>query len=325
MNQHQPVLLEDVVRVLDPREGEVYLDGTAGYGGHAAAIAKAIGAEGRLLLVDRDEAAISALTERFGDRARIIRSSYLEAAEMLAEEGASVDMILLDLGVSSPQLDNAERGFSFKYEAPLDMRMDRSQELTAADVVNTYRESELARIIREYGEEPRARAVASAIVAARPLVTTTDLARVVRPVAVQTKGIDASTRTFQAIRIEVNSELSQLAHALPVLEGLLNPGGRLAVISFHSLEDRIVKEYFDRQSRDCICPPKQPICNCNHPASLMKLTKKPIVAATDEIVLNPRARSAKLRAAEKLKQKGGTKNVRQSERPLNEPGRQNPH
>jgi 16S rRNA (cytosine1402-N4)-methyltransferase len=299
---HQPVLLRQVLEVLSPQAGEAYLDGTAGYGGHAAAVADLIGPGARMILVDRDINAIRHLSERFGDQAETIHANYLEAAHRLQADGTLVDLILLDLGVSSPQLDNGERGFSFKADAPLDMRMDQSQALTAATVVNTYRVEELARIIRDYGEEPKARAVARTIVEQRPYATTAQLARVVRRVAVQSKDIDAATRTFQAIRIEVNEELRQLEEALPILEQLLRPGGRLAVISFHSLEDRIVKQFFDRQSRDCICPPKQPVCTCGHTASLRKITAKPLTGTADEIAINPRARSAKLRAAEKTNQ-----------------------
>ncbi|HSX02090.1 MAG TPA: 16S rRNA (cytosine(1402)-N(4))-methyltransferase RsmH [Candidatus Saccharimonadia bacterium] len=299
---HQPVLLNQVVSVLAPHQGERYLDGTAGYGGHAAAIAELTGPTGELLLVDRDSRAVAHLQQRFGDRAQVIHASFLEAAEQLVAAGELVDLILLDLGVSSPQLDNAERGFSFKAEAPLDMRMDQSQAVTAADVVNGYRAAELERIIRDYGEEPKARAVARAIVAGRPFSTTTELARAVRPAAARTTEIDAATRTFQAIRIEVNRELEQLRQTLPLLVRLLAPGGRLAVISFHSLEDRIVKQFFDQESRDCLCPPKQPICTCDHVASLRKLTAKPITGDSVEIANNPRARSAKLRAAENLNQ-----------------------
>ena len=274
-NQHHPVLLHQVVELLHPQKGEAYLDGTAGYGGHSAAILDRIGPAGQMILVDRDA----------------------------LEEGTLVDMILLDLGVSSPQFDNTERGFSFKADAPLDMRMDQSQRLTAADVVNRYQERELERVIRQYGEEPKARGVARAIVAGRPFTTTTQLAKVVRKYAVKPSDIDAATKTFQAIRIEVNQELSEIELALPILVKLLAPGGRLAVISFHSLEDRIVKQFFDLESRDCICPPKQPICTCGHKRILQKLTAKPITADSDEIAINPRARSAKLRAAEKINQK----------------------
>ena len=299
---HKPVLLDHVIRVLAPQKGESYLDGTAGYGGHAAAVIQHLGPDGRVILVDRDANAVRALAERFGDRIEVIRTSYLEAAVRLKADGTLVDMILLDLGVSSPQIDNAERGFSFKHDAPLDMRMDQSQELTAADVVNTYSERNLARIIAEFGEEPKAKAVAAAIVAGRPYKTTRELATVIRTRAVRPKDIDAATKTFQAIRIEVNEELSQVKQALPLFADMLAPGGRLAVISFHSLEDRIVKEFFNTESRDCICPPKQPICTCGHHASLSVLTAKPIVADSTELAINPRARSAKLRAAEKQNQ-----------------------
>jgi len=297
---HQPVLRDQVVRILAPQKGESYLDCTAGYGGHAALVTESIGPAGRAILVDRDSRATQALDARFGDRVEIIHASYLDAAQRLQADGTLVDMILLDLGVSSPQIDNAERGFSFKADAPLDMRMDQSQVLTAAEVVNRTPVRDLERIIREYGEEPKARAVARAIVAARPFETTSQLAKVVRSAALKGGDIDAATRTFQAIRIEVNAELSQLDEALPVLAKLLVPGGRLAVISFHSLEDRIVKQFFDRESRDCICPPKQPVCTCDHVATMRKLTSKPITGDSDEIAINPRARSAKLRAAEKI-------------------------
>jgi len=299
---HQPVLLDHVIRVLSPKPGERYLDCTAGYGGHAAAVIEHLGQNGGAILVDRDANAVRALAGRFSDSAEVIHANYLEAAERLKTEGILVDMILLDLGVSSPQIDNVERGFSFKNDAALDMRMDQSQELTAATVVNSYSERNLARIIHDYGEEPKARAVARAIVAGRPFSTTRELAKVIRRYAVTPKDIDAATKTFQAIRIEVNEELEQLKQALPILVSILAPEGRLAVISFHSLEDRIVKEFFNTESRDCICPPKQPICTCGHHASLSVLTAKPIVAGSTELAINPRARSAKLRAAEKQNQ-----------------------
>jgi 16S rRNA (cytosine1402-N4)-methyltransferase len=297
---HQSVLLNQVIRVLNPQEGEVYLDLTAGYGGHAEAIAEKIGPEGQMILVDRDAHAIQALSQKFGDEADIIHDSYLDAAERLREDGTLVDMVLLDLGASSPQFDNPERGFSFKLEAPLDMRMDQSQKKTAEDVINRMPSKELERIIRDFGEEPKAREVSRAIAAARPFTTTTKLAAVVRKSAYHTTDIDPATRTFQALRIEVNDELKQLEEGLPVLARLLSPGGRIAAISFHSLEDRIVKQFFDRESRDCICPPKQPVCTCGHTAILEKITAKPITADPDEIAINPRARSAKLRAAEKI-------------------------
>lgn len=297
---HTPVLFDQVINVLHPQKGECYLDCTAGYGGHAAEIARRVGSDGRIVLVDRDAHAIVALAALFGDSAEIIHDTYLSAAQRLRDDGTFCDMILLDLGVSSPQFDNPERGFSFAANADLDMRMDQSQGRTAADIINRSSVQDLARIIREYGEEPRAWPVARAIEAARPLHTTSELARVVRSSALIGGDIDPATRTFQAIRIAVNSELEQLREALPLLCTLLRPHGRIAVISFHSLEDRIVKQFFDTESRDCICPPKQPVCTCNHKATLAKLTKKPITADSDEIAFNPRARSAKLRAAEKI-------------------------
>jgi 16S rRNA (cytosine1402-N4)-methyltransferase len=295
---HKPVLLDQTIKLLEPKTGESYFDGTAGYGGHAKAIIERIG-EGRAVLADRDEAANVELTKRFGKRATIIRSNYLDAARELCEQGDRFDMILLDLGVSSPQLDVPERGFSFKNEGPLDMRMDQDQSLTAAQVVNGYPEAELARIIWEYGEERRSRAVARAIVGARPLKTTTELAKVIRRVVGRSGDIDPATRTFQAIRIEVNAEITNLEQALPIMTDMLDPSGRIAVISFHSLEDRIVKQWFVRESKDCICPPKTPVCICNHQATLDVLTRRPITGEEYDAT-NPRARSAKLRAAVKL-------------------------
>lgn len=300
---HHPVLLESVVGVLAPKASQSYLDATAGFGGHAQAIIQLTGAQGQTVLVDRDITAIAHLSTKFQDGAEIIHESFSEIAERFVEEGRRFDLILLDLGVSSPQLDNPERGFSFKNDAPLDMRMDQSQSLTAETIVNTYPQNELERIIREYGEDYRARAIASAIVAARPVKTTRQLADIVRGVVGSSGKINPATKSFQAIRIAVNAELAQLEEALPRFVKILSPGGRIAVISFHSLEDRIVKQFFDSESRNCICPPKQPICTCNHQASLYKLTTKAIVGDSNEIVFNPRARSAKLRAAEKLTQK----------------------
>lgn len=305
MNQqpHHPVLLDSVVSVLAPKLNESYLDATAGFGGHAAAIIAKTKADGSAVLIDRDAYAIQHLATKFQDGAEIIHASFDEAADRFIEDGRHFDIILLDLGVSSPQLDNPERGFSFQTDAPLDMRMDQSQGFTAEILVNTYPQNELERIIRDYGEDYRARAIAAAIVAARPVKTTRQLASIVRSVVGSSGKINPATKTFQAIRIAVNAELSQLEDALPKFLKILSPGGRLAVISFHSLEDRIVKQFFDLESRDCICPPKQPICTCNHQAAVSKLTPKAITGDSHEIVLNPRARSAKLRAAEKLTQK----------------------
>lgn len=300
--QHVPVLLAPVVRLLDPKPGEVYFDGTAGYGGHAAAVAERIAPDGYLVLVDRDHKAIHTLNERFSqnERVSIMRRDYLSAIEQLLREGRLVDMVLLDLGVSSPQLDNAERGFSFQTEAPLDMRMDQSQSPSAAEVVNSMKESDLADVIYRNGQERYSRRIAAAIVRQRPISTTTELAQIVERAVGGRKGskIHPATKTFQALRIYVNQELEQLQRALPQIVRLLRPGGRLAVISFHSLEDGIVKDFINRESKDCICPPKQPVCTCDHVASLKKLTTKPITGTED--AFNPRARSAKLRAAVKI-------------------------
>lgn len=298
--QHVPVLLEHVVKLLDPHPGELYFDGTAGYGGHAAAIADRLSPEGYLILVDRDHKAIHALNERFGhdERVSIMRRDYLSAVDQLLHEGRLVDMVLLDLGVSSPQLDNAERGFSFMAEAELDMRMDQSSSPSAADVVNTMPEKELADVIYQYGQERYSRRIAAAIVRNRPVTTTTQLADLVERAVGRGGKIHPATKTFQALRIYVNQELEQLKQALPKVVKLLKPGGRMAIISFHSLEDGTVKDFINHESKDCICPPKQPVCTCDHVASLKKLTTKPVAGTED--AFNPRARSAKLRAAVKI-------------------------
>jgi len=289
---------KEVLRLLNPQPGETYFDGTAGYGGHAAAIIEKIGPSGQAILVDRDADAVKHLRERFEERVEIVHDDYAGAANQLQEQGRMVDMVLLDLGVSSPQLDTPERGFSFREEGPLDMRMNRSAGHTAADIVNTMGERELADLIYRYGEDRKSRRIARAIVQHRPPITTAQLADVVAAAVRHSEDIHPATRTFQALRIEVNNELGQLQTALPTLVALLKPGGRIAVISFHSLEDRIVKEFFRRESRDCTCPPEQPICTCDHVATLKVLTTKPIPGTQDAI--NPRARSAKLRAASKL-------------------------
>jgi 16S rRNA (cytosine1402-N4)-methyltransferase len=301
-NTHQPVLVTDVVRLLNPKYGEAYFDGTAGYGGHAGAIMEHLGPEARVVLVDQDTEAIDALKQSFGSRVELRHQNYAEAARELADAGAQFDLILLDLGVSSPQFDNLDRGFSFRGSARLDMRMNQEQDLDAWEIVNIWKASELEQIIRDYGEERRARAVAAAIVAARPLETTADLAKVVRSVVRQSGDTDAATRTFQALRIAVNGELDRLSEALPLLTQLLATDGRLAIISFHSLEDRIVKTFIETETRDCICPPKQPVCTCDHVATLVKLTKKPVLGRLNDDS-NPRARSATLRVAVKLKPK----------------------
>jgi 16S rRNA (cytosine1402-N4)-methyltransferase len=287
------------------------VDCTLGAGGHAGGILQASSPDGRLLGLDVDPAAIALAESRlagFGPRVVIRRASYRTLSEQLeALDWPLVDGILLDLGASSMQFDTPERGFSFQQEAPLDMRFDPQQPVSAANLVNELPEAELAEIIYRYGEERKSRQVARAIVKARPLHTTRQLAEVVaRAVSAGRKTrtgqghIHPATRTFQALRIAVNAELDVLEAVLPQAIAALNPGGRLAIIAFHSLEDRIVKNYFRQESRDCLCPPRQPVCTCGHHAVIRLVTRQPIRPETAEIEHNPRARSARLRVAEKL-------------------------
>lgn len=290
-NHHIPVLLEHVLTYLDPKAGETYLDLTGGYGGHASAILDKTTNPSGATLVDRDSNAIAELTAKFAEQGtRIKQADFYTASRELAEQGSTFDLILADLGVSSPHLNQASRGFSIIQDGPLDMRMDQTQALTAEIMVNTYAEDELAALIKRYGEEPKARQIASLIVQNRPFQTTTQLAQVVKKAWPGYSKVHPATRTFQALRIAVNDELELLRKSLPIwIENLLAPNGRIAIISFHSLEDRIVKEALRQASGD------------RYDATLQLLTKKPVVADENEIVFNPRARSAKLRAA--LKQK----------------------
>lgn len=301
---HIPVLLDEVLATVAPKKGETLLDATAGYGGHSSAILERTLQDDGSVLVDRDEQAISELHRRFDGRSvQIIHESFTDASRVLVEEGERFDIIVADLGVSSPHLDNHTRGFSFMHTAPLDMRMDTSQSLTAEHVVNDYSEEELIRILRDYGEEPRARRVAKAIVAARPILSTTELADVVaRALHVRRQKTHPATKTFQALRIAVNDELEQVRRSLELWLTLLQPGGRLAVISFHSLEDRLVKQFFADHG------------GSRYDADLQILTKRPITAAKDELVFNPRARSAKLRVAAKIKRKGHQTNANSSKK-----------
>jgi len=289
-NQHYPVLLREVLQYLAPEKGDKLLDVTAGYGGHAEAILNITGQTEGSVLIDRDQNAISQLQKIFPKKSpEIIKGDFSKTSQELLDKGRRFDLILADLGVSSPHLDNANRGFSFQYEGPLDMRMDESVPLTADDIVNTYNEQDLSKIIRDYGEDPKAKRIAHAIANNRPIQKTTDLALIVERVyggRIKHKTHPA-TRTFQALRIAVNDELTQIKTALPVWMQLLNPGGRLAVISFQSLEDRIVKQIFLEHGAN------------QYDASLNLLTKKPITGSQDELVFNPRARSAKLRVAVK--------------------------
>lgn len=302
---HQPVLYKDIIHALQPRSEGKYVDGTVGAGGHAKGILEASGPDGQLLGLDVDPQALEMARARlapFGSRAILRHASYTTLAGQLAEVvWTAVDGILLDLGVSSMQLDTPGRGFSFREDAPLDMRFDpaHSGKPTAADLVNTLPEHDLADLIYRYGEERLSRRVARALVQARPIHTTGQLAKVVSRV-VRGGDLHPATRTFQALRIAVNDELAAVEAVLPQAVEALAPGGRLAVIAFHSLEDRIVKEFFRRESRDCICPPRQPVCVCRHKATLREITRKPIQPAEEEIRTNPRARSARLRVAEKL-------------------------
>lgn len=287
---HLPVLLPAVLQYLAPQPDESYLDATAGYGGHARAVLERTLQPKRAVLVDRDSNAVHELQHEFAEQgARVVHSDFYRATQQLVDSGKQFDMILADLGVSSPHLDNTIRGFSFMREAPLDMRMDQQQSLTAAEVVNTFDMAELVRILREYGEEPKANRIAQLIVEHRPYQTTTELAAVVAKAWPGYSRVHPATRTFQALRIAVNDELGLLQRSLPLWESLLSPGGRLAVISFHSLEDRLVKQYFTEHGGE------------RYDAHLRLLTKRPVTADPDELVSNPRARSAKLRVAVKIK------------------------
>ena len=302
---HQPVLYHQVLDALAPISGSDYLDGTLGAGGHAEGILEASAPRGRLLGLDLDPEALAIARQRllvFEDRVSLHQASYHKAPEILNKIGWShVHGILLDLGVSSMQIDRPYRGFSFSDEGPLDMRFDQSRGETAADLVNNLSEEALAKLIFDYADERYARRIARAIVANRPIHTTRALAAVIKDAAPQyASPIHPATRTFQALRIAVNKELETLTAALPNLVNCLAPGGKIAVISFHSLEDRIVKRFFKRESSDCICPPEQPVCTCGHVASLNVLTKKPIRPGAQEVQDNPRARSARLRVAEKI-------------------------
>jgi 16S rRNA (cytosine1402-N4)-methyltransferase len=308
--EHQPALVAEVVDFLAPAldTGGTLVDATLGRGGHARALLEAAG-RARLVGIDRDAVALEesgANLAEFSDRTRFVRSDFKEIASLLERLGdAQVRGVLFDLGVSSPQLDDAERGFGYRAEGPLDMRMDLSQELTAGDVVNDYPVAQLTSVIRSYGEERFASRIARAIERSRPIETTTRLADVVKeaiPAATRRTGPHPARRTFQAIRIEVNGEITALEAALPTAVEVLEPGGRVAVISYHSLEDRIVKRYFNEEARGCTCPPEFPVCRCDAHARVRVLTRRPIRPPEAEIQHNPRASSAKLRVAERLEE-----------------------
>lgn len=287
--KHIPVLLSEVIGLLKPKKGDSYLDLTAGYGGHALAIKEHIGKHGAMTLVDRDHEAVQALTEVFAEsqNVEILHDDFYAASQELSSAGKKYDVILADLGVSSQHFNNAKRGFSFNKPGPIDMRMDQSQELTAAKIVNEFSTEELSEILRAYGEIRKSGQLAKHIVEGRPYKDTQQLSKQIARFVGNRKKIDPSTQAFQALRIAVNNELGLLESTLPLLLKMLKPGGRLGVISFHSLEDRIVKQFFKDHGGQ------------RYDAKLHIMTKKPVMGSMDEVVFNPRARSAKLRVAQR--------------------------
>ncbi|HEX6389954.1 MAG TPA: 16S rRNA (cytosine(1402)-N(4))-methyltransferase RsmH [Solirubrobacteraceae bacterium] len=306
---HVPVLAGELIEAIDPLPGEVAVDCTVGGGGHARLIAGRIGPTGTLIGIDRDPVA----EERFAELAaevscetRFIRASFVEGLEQLHDEGVKADLVYMDLGMSSMQVDTRERGFSYSYDAPLDMRMDPDQELTAADIVNGWEQRRIMSVLREFGEERYAPQIARAIVRARdrtPLTTTTELVDVIThaiPTPARFAGGHPAKRSFQALRIAVNDELDQVDEGLPLAWALLRKSGRFAGISFHSLEDRRVKRFLVARAQGCVCPPDLPICVCGHEPEAELLNRRAIAATAGEIAANPRAASARLRAARKL-------------------------
>ncbi|MGH7903504.1 MAG: 16S rRNA (cytosine(1402)-N(4))-methyltransferase RsmH [Candidatus Dormibacteraceae bacterium] len=309
MNGHRPVLSQETIEFLQPRPGAVFIDCTLGGGGHARSLLERIRPGGRLLGLDRDPEALDRVRERLGgwEGLTLRRGDFADLTVIAAESGfEGADGVLFDVGVSSQQLDDPRRGFSFRSAGPLDMRMDPASALSAEEVVNTTSEANLARIIRELGEERWAGRIARFVVRRRPLTTTFDLAAAVAaavPRGAWPPGTHPATRTFQAIRMTVNDELGSLERGLKAATKILTPGGRMATICFHSLEDRLVKSHFNVESHDCVCPPQQPVCTCAHRASLRVVTRRPVRPSAGEIRENPRARSARLRVAEKLQEK----------------------
>jgi len=307
---HKPVLFKECIEGLAIKPDGIYVDGTLGGAGHAQGIARKLGPKGILICIDRDDEAIMASRPRLASaecRVEIVQGNYAEIKEILSELGIDkIDGALLDLGVSSHQLDDPQRGFSYMCDAPLDMRMDQSESGGAKVIVNEYSKEELARIIREYGEERFANRIATLIEKARkekPIETTGELVSIIKdaiPAAARREGPHPAKRTFQAIRIAVNDELGGLKRAVEDFCDVLNPGGRLCIISFHSLEDRIVKEIINRRENPCTCPKNIPVCVCGKKPDVKKVNKKPILPSEGEEAENPRARSAKLRICEKL-------------------------
>jgi 16S rRNA (cytosine1402-N4)-methyltransferase len=302
---HQPVLYNEIIHFLQPHQSGRYVDGTIGAGGHARGILDASGPEGLLLGFDVDSSALQLARkhlESYQDRVFLVNSSFKYLGKQLNAMGwRMVDGILFDLGLSSMQLDIPERGFSFGKEAPLDMRFNQQDQISAKELVNNLPEGELADLLFKYGEERHSRRVAKEIVKARPIESTIELAKIVASATSSGRpGMHPATRTFQALRIAVNDELAAIEEVLPQAISSLKSGGRLAVIAYHSLEDRIVKHYFRQESKDCICPPEQIMCNCGHKAVVKVITKRPIRPQEEEIINNSRARSARLRVVEKI-------------------------
>ena len=306
--KHKSVLLNETIDGLNIKPDGIYVDGTLGGGGHAYEVCRRLGEKGSIVGIDQDAAAIEAASARlkdFGEKVTIVRSNYCDMKSKLHELGIDkVDGIVLDLGVSSYQLDTAERGFSYREDAPLDMRMDTRQKMTARDIVNDYTEADLYRVIRDYGEDKFAKNIAKHIVQARavkPVETTAELSEIIRasiPMKFQRKSGHPAKRTFQAIRIELNRELDVLRDSLDDMIDLLNPGGRLCIITFHSLEDRIVKSAFRKNENPCTCPPDFPVCVCGKKSKGSIITKKPILPSEEELEYNSRSKSAKLRIFE---------------------------
>ena len=306
--KHKSVLLNETIDGLNIKPDGIYVDGTLGGGGHAYEVCRRLGEKGSIIGIDQDAAAIEAASARlkdFGEKVTIVRSNYCDMKSKLHELGIDkVDGIVLDLGVSSYQLDTAERGFSYREDAPLDMRMDTRQKMTARDIVNDYTEADLYRVIRDYGEDKFAKNIAKHIVQARamkPVETTAELSEFIRasiPMKFQKKSGHPAKRTFQAIRIELNRELDVLRDSLDDMIDLLNPGGRLCIITFHSLEDRIVKSAFRKNENPCTCPPDFPVCVCGKKSKGSIITKKPILPSEEELEYNSRSKSAKLRIFE---------------------------
>lgn len=307
--EHKSVLLEETIDSLNIKADGIYVDGTLGGGGHAFEVLKRLGESGRLIGIDQDADAIRAASGRlsvYGDRVTVIRNNYVNIREVLDSLLVErVDGIYLDLGVSSYQLDTAERGFTYREEAPLDMRMDQRMERTAADIVNTYSEQDLYRVIRDYGEDKFAKNIAKHIVRVRqekPFETTGELIETIKaaiPMKVRAVGGHPAKKTFQAIRIELNQELEVLKNSIDTMIDLLNPGGRLSIITFHSLEDRIVKKRFREQENPCVCPPGFPVCVCGKVSTGKVITRKPILPSEEEITENKRSKSSKLRVFER--------------------------